>query len=393
MLKIVILLDSVRKRIKNVKCVVVLGFLMQVKEKVLLRPKHLKASVRGWVVMGVLNPAAVRLPNKKIMLYARVAEMPKGHLGTKFNCPVIVSDKHIKDKGYKLSSMEINRTNIVAEEENVIYLKDETCRLKTSSHFRRIILDKTGFEVEKIDELPSFTGTHKEGQFGVEDPSIVKIGSKYYMTYVSVSLHEGVCTSLAVSKDLKRWKRNGIIFREQNKDVSLFPEKIKGHFVALHRPEGFFEFSRPSIWISHSRNTKYWGKEKSIMQPRANSWETERVGAGTTPLKIKEGWLEIYHGVKKDKKGNNIYSAGAVLFDKKNPAKIIARSPKTQALFSPKKIYERKGFINNVVFPSEAILDLNGKDLLVFSGAGDSVTTVKKVAIKDIISHMHFVGT
>ena len=373
------------------KYLIFLVFLMQVEEKVLLTPKDVKPSLRGWAVMGVLNPAAIRWSDKKIVLFARVAEMPKANIGTSLKCPVIVSDKHVKNKGYKLSSRKISKTKIVGEKENVIYLENKTCRLKTSSNFRRILLDKSGFNVEKIEELPVFTGTHEEGQFGVEDPSIVKIGKKFIMTYVSVSLNEGVCTSLAVSNRLRNWKRKGIIFREQNKDVSLFPEKINGKYVALHRPEGFFEFSKPSIWISHSPDLKYWGEEKSIMQPRPNSWESERIGAGTTPIKIKEGWLEIYHGVKKDKKGNNVYSAGAVLLDKKNPEKIIARSPKTHPLFSPKKGYEKKGYINNVIFPSEAILDLNKKDLLIFSGAADSVTTVKKIAIKDILSHMHFI--
>jgi len=343
---------------------------MEIEEKLLLEPRDVKPSVRGWVVSGVLNPAAIRLPNKKIMLYARVAEMPKEHKGTDLKCPVIVSTSTIKKKGYKLSSRNITKGMVLGEEDNVIYLKDNTCRLKTSSHFRRIILDKTGFEVESIDELPVFTGTAEEGQFGVEDPSITKIGDKYYMAYVSVSLNEGVCTSLAVSSNFKKWKRMGIIFREQNKDVTLFPEKIKGMYMALHRPEGFFEFSRPSIWISHSNDLIYWGREKSIMQPRPNSWETERLGAGTTPLKIKEGWLEIYHGVKMGK-DSKIYSAGAVLLDKSDPTKII-------------------GFVNNVVFPSEGIPDLDGKHLLVFSGGGDSVTTVKRVAIDDILKHMTF---
>ncbi len=365
---------------------------MLVEEKILLTPKDVKPSVRGWAVMGVLNPAAIRWSDKKIVLFARVAEMPKANIGTSIKCPMIVSDKDVKNNGYKLSSRKISKTKIVGEKENVFYLENKTCRLKTSSNFRRILLDKSGFNVEKIEELPVFTGTHKEGQFGVEDPSIVKIGRNFIMTYVSISLHEGVCTSLAVSNRLRNWKRHGIIFREQNKDVSLFPEKIRGKYVALHRPEGFFEFSKPSIWISHSPDLKYWGEEKSIIQPRENCWESERIGAGTTPIKIKEGWLEIYHGVKKDRNNKNVYSAGVVLLDKKNPGKIIARSPKTHPLFSPKKNYEKKGFVNNVIFPSEAILDLNKKDLLIFSGAGDSVITVKKVAIKDILSHMHFIG-
>ena len=362
-----------------------------VEERVLLRPEDIKPSVRGWIVSGVLNPGAVRLPNKKIMLYARVAEMPKDHIGTNLKSPMIVSDSTLKSKGYKLSSQKISKTRVVGEEDNVIYLEDETCRLKTSSHVRRIILDKSGFEVEQIDELPIFTGTHEEGQFGVEDPSITKVDGHYYMTYVSVSLNEGVCTSLAISKDLKKWERKGIIFREQNKDVTFFPEKIKGEFVALHRPEGFFEFSRPSIWISHSKDFMYWGKEKSIMQPRPNSWEEERIGAGTNPLKTKQGWLEIYHGVKKIQ-GHKHYSAGAVLLDKRNPSKVLARSPKTQPLFEPRAEYEKEGFVNNVIFPSEAIMDLDKKHLLVFSGAADSVTTVKKIRLDDIMNHMTYLG-
>ena len=361
-----------------------------VEERVLLEPSHVKPSVRGWVVTGVLNPAAIRLPNKKIMLYARVAEMPKDHVGTNLKCPVIVSDSTLKSKGYKLSSKKIKKTKVVGEDANVIYLDDDICRLKTSSHFRRIILDKSGFEVESVDDLPIFTGTHEEGQFGVEDPSITKVDGEYYMTYVSVSLNEGVCTSLAVSKNLKQWKRMGIIFREQNKDVTFFPKKIRGEFVALHRPEGFFGFSRPSIWISYSKDLIYWGKEKSIMQPRPNSWETERIGAGTSPLETKEGWLEIYHGVKKYR-GRKVYSAGAVLLDKKDPTKILARSPKNQPLFSPRAEYEKKGFVNNVIFPSEAIPDLDKRHLLVFSGAADSVTTVKKIWLGDIMSHMTWI--
>lgn len=360
-------------------------------EKILLRPEDIKPSVRGWIVAGVLNPAAIRLPNKKIMLFARVAEMPKDHLGTNMKCPMIVSDSHAESKGYRLSSLGIGNVRAVRHEGNVVYLNDRTCRLKTSSHFRRIILDKTGFEVESVEEEPAFTGTHEEGQFGVEDPSITKIGGRYYLAYVSVSLNEGVCTSLAVSKNLADWERKGIIFREQNKDVTLFPEKIRGEYVALHRPEGFFKFSRPSIWISHSQDLQYWGKEKSIMQPRPDSWESERIGAGTSPLKTREGWLEIYHGVQKIGK-HRIYSAGAALLGRKNPEKVLARSPKNRPLFWPEKKYEKTGFVNNVVFPSEAILGLDKRHLLVFCGAGDRITTVKKVAIEGVMNQMRFAG-
>src|SRR3989344_5296671 len=89
------------------------------------------------------------------------------------------------------------------------------------------------------------------------------------------------------------------------------------------------------------------GKEKSIINPRRNSWDEDRIGSGAPPIKTKDGWLEIYHGVKNIKRKKH-YSAGAILLDLKNPEKILARSPANRPLFEPTHSFEKKGFINNV---------------------------------------------
>jgi len=355
---------------------------MDYEQKLLLEPKDVKPSFGHWEVKGILNPAAVRLPNKKILLMARVAETSHQHDDPYMRCPVVVSSKQYKTMGEKIS-----KSDVVGKDGNLLYLKDKTCRLQTFSHFRKVVLDKTGLNVEKVFENPSFHGTHEEGQYGVEDPRISRIGNKYVMTYVTVNKQEGVCTSLAVSKNLRNWSRRGIIFREQNKDVVLFPEKIGKDYVALHRPEGFFEFSKPSIWISHSKDLVHWGREKSIIQPRPNSWENERIGAGAIPLKTREGWLEIYHGVDERRK-QKVYSAGAVLLDLKDPERILARSPKNKALFEPEARYEKKGYINDVVFPTAVEPDLDRESLLVYYGGSDSVIAVKKFGLKDILDSM-----
>ncbi|MBN1941493.1 MAG: hypothetical protein JW772_04910 [Candidatus Diapherotrites archaeon] len=354
---------------------------MQVTGKLLLKPSDLNPTFPEWIVEGVLNPAGIRLQDKKIVLLVRVAESGLHRIGNKIAWPIMERNKTIYEK--------ISSKDIIGEQDNTVHLKSGIWRLKTISHFRKILLDETGFNVEQIFQKPLFTGNSKEGQHGVEDPRITKFKNNYLMTYVTVSHNEGVCTSLAVSKDLHLWQRKGIIFREQNKDVVLFPEKIKGEFVALHRPEGWFEFSRPSIWISHSKDLVYWGKEKSIVQPREKSWETDRIGAGTVPLKTSQGWLVLYHGVKKTDMGR-IYSAGALLLDLKNPEKVLARTPKNIPLLEPKKDFEKQGFISNVVFPTVAIMDLNGKDLLIYSGGADSVTTVRKIALKDVFNSMEY---
>ncbi|KKN13692.1 hypothetical protein LCGC14_1003750 [marine sediment metagenome] len=352
--------------------------------KLLIKPEDVKPSFRNWKIKGILNPAGIRLPNGKIMLYIRVAEQIDPRKGESIHCPIVVPGK-----GYKIGTEKINKLDIAGMGDHVIHLKNGTCRLTTLSHLRKVILNENGFDVEYIGNKPVFTGTPEEGQYGVEDPRIIKLEDQYAMSYVTVSVKEGVSTSLAVSEDLAYWQRKGIIFREQNKDVVIFPEKINGQFVVLHRPEGFFKFSRPSIWISYSPDLIYWGKEKSIIQPREDSWESERIGSGAPPVKTEQGWLEIYHGVKKVR-GKNVYSAGATLLDLEDPEKILARSPENEPLFYPTEDYENSGFVNSVVFPTAAIIDLNKKDLLIYYGGADSVTAVKKIRLEDIFKHMQY---
>jgi predicted GH43/DUF377 family glycosyl hydrolase len=354
---------------------------VKIKSKLLLSRYDFKPSIHGWDVKGSLNPAAIRLPNRKIMLMVRVAEASDGH-GKLKKCPVISSEED-----YKTHFKEINKGQFFKMGGNVVHIEKGVCKLSTISHFRKIILNEDGFKVEKILQTPEFTGIKSKSSYGVEDPRIVKIGKQYIMTYVSIGDKEGVCTSLAISKDLEKWERKGIIFREQNKDAFLFPEKIKGKYVALHRPEGFFEFSKPNIWISHSPDMIYWGEEKVIMQPRKDSWDEIRIGGGTPPIKTKKGWLIIYHGMRNVRK-KGIYSAGAALLDLKNPEKIIARSPKKRPLLKPTEKYEKEGFINNVVFPTGAVPTLDGKSLLIYSGGADKVVSVKKISFKDIFKNM-----
>jgi len=353
---------------------------MKVQEKLLLSPEQLTPSIRGWKIDGVFNPAAVRV-GKKIVLYVRVAERSPQH-ETMVKCPIISGV-------YKISHERIHKDKVESEEGKMVFLKDGTCRLTNLSHFREVILDESGFNVESIANMPIFTGRPGDGDYGVEDPRIIKMGNTYIMTYVSISLHEYVCTSLAFSKDLKEWDRKGIIFRLQNKDVVVFPERINGKYVALHRPEGNFEFVKPTIWISYSPDLIHWGEEKSIIRPRTNSWDSVRIGAGCPPIKTEEGWLEIYHGAT-DINEQSVYSAGAVLLDLKDPSKVLARSPKNKPLFCPKENYECNGFMNNVVFPSGIVPDTEAGYVLLYCGGADKYISVKKISVGDILNSLQY---
>src|SRR3989344_5813927 len=356
--------------------------MVSTKNKLLLTPKDFEPSFKEWKIRGVFNPGAIRLKNNKILLLVRVAEKAGHSHGKKLICPVFTSRED-----FELKYKKLHEKNKRIGAWNRFYLKDGACNLPTISHLKKVLLSEDGFTIEKIYNEPAFFGTEDDGEYGVEDPRIVKIGNEYYMTYVSISRFNGVSTSLAKSKDFGNWNREGLIFSEQNKDCVLFPEKIGGKYVALHRPEGFFDFRKPSIWISYSPDLIYWGREKSIMQPRPNSWDSERIGAGPPPIRTDKGWLLIYHGVSK--KGRAIvYSVGAALLDLKDPSKIIARSPKNRPLIFPKENYEKKGYIRNVIFPTGIVQTLDKEWVLIYSGGADRVVSVHKLKIKDIINHL-----
>lgn len=366
-----------------------------IREKVLLKASDFKPTSKEFEILGVLNPAAVRTNDGKIVLYVRVIERLK-----KFkDADHFYSPRLVGKNNFKMKTDKFLKKSIVASDDFGFEFKDETKRLTFISHLRRVVLDKGGFKILSIDNKPSFYGLRNDGELGIEDPRITKIEGKYYMTYVSLSLRESISVSLAVSSDCKRWKRLGIIFGVQDKDVVLFPEKIKNEYVAFDRPEGNFQFSPPHIWIAYSDDLIDWGKLKSVnLSPRHIDFY--RSGAGPPPIKIDGGWFFLFHAVTKSrpkkvkgkvshilginiKRGVDTYAVWAALLDYKNPKKLLARSH--HPILIPKKNYEVSFEGKKVVFPTGLVKGNNGKDLLIYSGAGDKVVTVKKLSLQSIL--------
>src|SRR5260370_28692004 len=72
-------------------------------------------------------------------------------------------------------------------------------------------------------------------------------------------------------------------------------------------------------------------------------WEFVQIGNCGSPIEIDEGWLLLTHGVGPVRK----YSIGAVLLDKANPSRILARS--REPLIRPEPS-QREGYVPNVVY-------------------------------------------
>lgn len=367
------------------------------KEALLVSPKDIKPTSGKFSVIGTFNPAAARLPNGDIVLYVRVTEKLKEE--AREDDRYYYAPRCDGEKTCKIKFDRFKKEDVKMKSPADIVFQDDTKRLLFISHFRRVILDKTGFRIKSIDKKPSFTGLRSNGELGVEDPRIAKIGDKYVMTYVSLSRLGNISTSIATSKDCINWDRKGVVFSEQNKDVCLFPEKFRKFYYTFNRPESGFQFTPPHMWISSSKDLVNWGHNRPLMLSRKGKWDYERVGAGPPPVRTPKGWLLLYHGVLQRNpsasfvvSGSSVvntsasYEVGAALFDLKYPRELIAKAP--NPIITPTKPYEIKGFVNNVVFPTGLVMDENGEDLLLYSGGADTVTTVKKIALKDVFKAM-----
>jgi predicted GH43/DUF377 family glycosyl hydrolase len=374
------------------------------KEKVLIRPEDVQPMSRKFKVLGTLNPSAVRLGNGKILLYVRVIEkLKKDESENYYYSPRFAGKDKLDIKIDKYPKKKVHH-----KDELTIEFKDRTKRLTYLSSLRRAYLDESGFNIEKIEKKPGFYGLKWDGELGIEDSRITKIGNLYVMAYVALSRQGNVSTSYAISNDCVKWLRRGIIFNEQNKDVVLFPERVKEKYVAFERPEGTFQFSMPHMWISFSKDLEHWGDGKPIKLSKRGEWDAGRVGAGPPPIKTDKGWLLIYHGVREEVKKikvqekkffslikeeheeeetNISYLVGAALFDLKNPRKLTAKTKKP--FLVPDKKHETGTFEDKkVIFPTGAVFDENRKHLLLYSGAGDRVTTVKKILFQDIMKEL-----
>ena len=253
-----------------------------------------------------------------------------------------------------------------------------------------------GFNFARREDI-AFTPSERYERYGMEDPRLVKIENRYYITYVVLSDYvrqkPEVFTALATTTDFRKFTKLGIITSNSadNKDVVIFPERmnyvsggVKGaSYFSLHRPSTWigsaYGVDRPSIWLGEGESLTSVGKHTLLIKPERD-WEALKVGAGIPPIKTKKGWLVIYHGVSHDK----VYSAGAALLDLEQPSRIVGRT--RSPILEPEEPYERFGDVNNVVFPTGACVV--NKELYVYYGGVDKVCCLAIANLDAMVEHI-----
>jgi predicted GH43/DUF377 family glycosyl hydrolase len=220
----------------------------------------------------------------------------------------------------------------------------------------------------------------KYEEYGIEDPRIVFIEGEYLITYSAYS-RNGVRIGLAKTKDFKTVERFSLITEADYRNVVIFPEKINGLYVRLDRPHS--EISPWSIWISYSPDLRYWGDSELIIKPEQYHWDEMKIGPGAPPIKTKQGWLNIYHGVFPTMDGG-VYRLGVALHDLSNPSKIIAVGD--EWILQPEEDYEITGYVHNVIFCCGAVEEADGS-VKIYWGGADKVMCGGTAKIDDLVNH------
>ncbi|MBF0429654.1 MAG: glycoside hydrolase family 130 protein [Fibrobacteria bacterium] len=335
----------------------------------IITPDMVVPSRPGYRVRGAFNPGACMYMNETLLL-VRVAEDCEPQEGQ-----VAVPYYSFKNEQASPEILEVKTDDPdvqLKDTRGIVYKGADY--LSTMSHIR-LARSSDGINFT-VDEAPFLSPCNESEAFGIEDARVTFLNNTYYINYTVVS-KDGYATALATTQDFVNVERKGIIFPPQNKDVSIFPEKIDGKYYALQRPDNN-GFGLPSLWQSESLDLIHWGNHHCIARPRNILWEEQKIGGGAAPIKTKEGWLEIYHG----KGRNQIYSLFILLLDSNDPTKVLKRG--TVPILKPEASYETHGFFPNVVFSNGIIQELNGA-LRIYYGACDECCCIATTTVNQLL--------
>jgi predicted GH43/DUF377 family glycosyl hydrolase len=229
-------------------------------------------------------------------------------------------------------------------------------------------------------------------QFGCEDPRVVKIDNQYLIFYTAIGAFpfnfRTIRAAVAISKDLDKIEEKHLVTPFNAKGMIMFPEKINGLYTVIltvntdnpptHIAYAQFEHFE-TLWDQNFWNDWYEHFEDHIVNlKRINS---DQVEVGATPIKTEYGWILIYSYIKNYFTDNKEFRIEAVLLDSNDPSKIIGRIE--DPCLIPQEYYELNGQINNVVFPSGALIENN--EIKVYYGAADSYCCLAKNKLENFL--------
>jgi predicted GH43/DUF377 family glycosyl hydrolase len=211
---------------------------------------------------------------------------------------------------------------------------------------------------------------------GIEDARFVEFhdGARktYYATYTAYS-GSAIRSELIETTDFQTFRMGPMRgSAARNKGMALFPRKIDGRYAMIGRQDN------ENLYLIYSDDLFSWDGGVAILRPRF-PWEFVQIGNCGSPIELDEGWLLLTHGVGPVRK----YSIGAVLLDKDDPSKVLARS--SEPLVRPEPS-EREGYVPNVVYTCGAMR--HGDYLVLPYAVSDTFSAFATIRIDALLREM-----
>ena len=225
---------------------------------------------------------------------------------------------------------------------------DPTARLASSPRVGYRVPGPIGDEVEvifkpeqDISERVIFPVTESQSN-GIEDARFVEFSdggrTTYYATYTAYK-GSAIRSELIETSDFLSFRMSPLHgATARNKGMALFPRRIDGKYAMIARQDN------ENLYLVYSDDLYRWEGGQAILKPQF-PWEFVQIGNCGSPIELEEGWLLLTHGVGPVRK----YSIGAVLLDKRDPSRVLARS--SEPLLRP-EASEREGYVPNVATPA-----------------------------------------
>ncbi len=192
---------------------------------------------------------------------------------------------------------------------------------------------------------------------------------------------------IARTKDLKTWERlPDLKAKSQQRNVCLHPEFVDGKYALYTRPQdGFIDAgSGGGIgWALIDDMTNAEVKEEKIINSRRYHTIMEvKNGEGPHPIKTKEGWLHLAHGVRGCASGLR-YVLYMYMTSLEDPTKVIAQPG---GYFIVPQGEEYIGDVMNVAFANGWIADEDGR-VLIYYASSDTRMHVAVSSIDRLIDY------
>jgi len=239
-----------------------------------------------------------------------------------------------------------------------------------------------GWVVDDEPTLLPLSEEYPEELWGIEDPRITFVEElgKYAVAYTAFSLG-GPGVALALTEDFRSFQRCGLVMQPDDKDAALLPRRIDGSFALIHRPT--HELGT-HIWISFSPDLRNWGGHKLMLQARRGGWwDADKIGLSPPLIPTPEGWLMIYHGVRRTAAGA-LYRLGLALFALDRPEVCLARGDSW--IFGPEASYECRGDVANVAFPCGYTIEADGDTIHLYYGAADTCIALASGSVREMLA-------